>query len=53
MNTKFQYAAISTNYYLNQPQYTVFQSFRKYLLYRNQNVKKYTCFNFCKPTVRA
>jgi hypothetical protein len=40
MNTKFQSAAISTHYYMNQPQYTVFQSIRKYLLYRNQNVNK-------------
>jgi len=53
MNTKFPSAAISANYYMNQPQYTVFQSFCKYLPYRNQNDKKYTCFNFRRPTVRA
>ena len=53
MNTKFQSVAVRTDYFMNQLQYTVFQSFRKYLLYHNQNVNKNTRFNFSKPNVRS
>jgi len=40
IKTKNQSAAISTNYHMNQLQYTVFHSFYKYLMYCNQNVNK-------------
>jgi hypothetical protein len=51
-NSKLQSADKRTKYSMNQTQCPVFQSFLKYLLYRNQNVKKYT-FNFCKSTVQT